>query len=70
MFIAAISSNTGRFSPKRATTLGFAITPRAAATWAESRTAYTSGIGLRQLAHNMNIPAGILARSKRQSWMI
>ena len=40
-----------------------------ASTWAEIRTAYASGIGLRQLARNMNIPAGtVLARSKREEW--
>ena len=38
-------------------------------TWAEIRTAYASGIGLRELARNMGIPAGtILARSKRERW--
>jgi hypothetical protein len=38
-------------------------------TWAEIRTAYASGLGLRQLARNMNIPAGtVLARSKREGW--
>lgn len=37
--------------------------------WAEIRTAYASGIGLRELARNLNIPAGtILARSKREGW--
>ena len=41
----------------------------AATTWAEIRTAYASGIGLRQLARNMGIPAGtVLARSKREGW--
>ena len=40
-----------------------------ASTWAKIRTAYASGIGLRQLARNMNIPAGtVLARSKREGW--
>ena len=40
-----------------------------ASTWAEIRTAYASGIGLRQLARNMDIPAGtVLARSKREGW--
>lgn len=40
-----------------------------AASWAEIRTAYASGIGLRELARNMNIPPGtILARSKREGW--
>jgi hypothetical protein len=37
--------------------------------WAEIRTAYASGIGLRELARNMSIPAGtILARAKREGW--
>ena len=40
-----------------------------ASTWAEIRTAYASGIGLRELARNMGIPAGtVLARSKREGW--
>jgi len=39
------------------------------ATWAEIRTAYASGIGLREIARNMGIPEGtILSRAKRQSW--
>ena len=39
------------------------------ATWAEIRTAYASGIGLREIARNMNIPEGtVLARAKRESW--
>ena len=38
-------------------------------TWAEIRTAHASGIGLREIARNMGIPAGtILARSKREGW--
>ena len=38
-------------------------------TWAEVRTAYASGIGLRELARNLGIPAGtVLARSKREGW--
>jgi hypothetical protein len=38
-------------------------------TWAEIRTAYVSGIGLREIARNMNIPAGtVLARAKREGW--
>src|SRR5436190_8482039 len=38
-------------------------------TWGEIRTAYASGIGLREIARNMNIPAGtILARAKREGW--
>jgi hypothetical protein len=37
--------------------------------WAEIRTAYASGIGLRELGRNMGIPAGtILARAKRAGW--
>jgi hypothetical protein len=38
-------------------------------TWAEIRTAYASGIGLREIARNMNIPEGtVLARAKREGW--
>ena len=38
-------------------------------TWAEIRTAYASGIGLREIARNTGIPAGtILARAKRGGW--
>jgi hypothetical protein len=38
-------------------------------TWAEIRTAYASGIGLREMARNMDIPAGtVLARAKREGW--
>lgn len=38
-------------------------------TWAEIRTACASGIGLRELARNMSIPAGtVLARAKREAW--
>jgi DNA invertase Pin-like site-specific DNA recombinase len=40
-----------------------------ASTWAEIRTAYASGLGLREIARNMGIPAGtVLARSKREGW--
>ena len=40
-----------------------------AATWAEIRTAYASGIGLREIARNMGIPEGtVLARAKREGW--
>ena len=40
-----------------------------ASTWAEIRTAYAGGIGLREIARNMGIPAGtVLARSKREGW--
>jgi hypothetical protein len=35
-------------------------------TWAEIRTAYASGIGLREIARNMGLPEGtVLARAKR-----
>src|SRR5438874_13572379 len=38
-------------------------------TWAEISTAYASGIGLREIARNMGIPAGtVLARAKREGW--
>lgn len=38
-------------------------------TWAEIRTAYASGIGLREIARNMGLPEGtVLARAKRESW--
>jgi hypothetical protein len=38
-------------------------------TWAEIRTACASGIGLREIARNMNIPEGtVLARAKREGW--
>ena len=37
--------------------------------WAEIRTAFASGIGLREMGRNLDIPAGtILARSKREGW--
>jgi hypothetical protein len=37
--------------------------------WEQIKTAYASGIGLREIARNMNIPAGtILARAKRERW--
>ena len=39
------------------------------ATWAEIRTAYASGIGLREIARNMGIPEGtVLAHAKREDW--
>jgi len=39
------------------------------ATWAEIRTAYASGIGLREIARSMGIPAGtILSKAKREGW--
>ena len=38
-------------------------------TWAEIRTAYASGIGLREIARNLNVPEGtVLARAKREGW--
>src|SRR5438093_6988505 len=38
-------------------------------TWAEIRTAYASGISLREIARNMNIPEGtVWARAKREGW--
>jgi hypothetical protein len=41
----------------------------AKSTWAEIRTAYASGIGLREIARNMGIPEGtVLARAKREGW--
>ena len=37
--------------------------------WTEIRTAYASGIGLREMARNMDIPEGtVLARAKRERW--
>ena len=37
--------------------------------WAEIRTAYASGIGLREIARNMKIPEGtVLSRAKREGW--
>ena len=37
--------------------------------WQQIRTAYASGIGLREIARNMNIPEGtVLARAKREAW--
>jgi len=37
--------------------------------WEQIKTAYASGIGLRELGRNMGIPAGtILARAKRERW--
>lgn len=38
-------------------------------TWEQVKTAYAAGIGLRELARNMGIPAGtVLARAKREGW--
>jgi hypothetical protein len=37
--------------------------------WGQVKTAYASGIGLREIARNMGIPAGtVLARAKREGW--
>ncbi len=37
--------------------------------WEQIQTAYASGIGLREIARNMNIPEGtVLARAKREGW--
>jgi len=38
-------------------------------TWEQMKTAYASGIGLREIARNMDIPEGtVLARAKREGW--
>jgi hypothetical protein len=38
-------------------------------TWEQVKTAYASGIGLRELARNTGIPPGtILSRAKREGW--
>ena len=38
-------------------------------TWAEIRTAYASGIGLRELSRNMGIAEGtVLSRANREGW--
>src|SRR5437899_2564417 len=37
--------------------------------WEQIKTAYASGIGLREMARNMGIPAGtVLAGAKRHGW--
>jgi hypothetical protein len=37
--------------------------------WEQIKTAYASGVGLREIARNMGIPAGtVLARAKREGW--
>jgi hypothetical protein len=37
--------------------------------WEQIKTAYASGIGLREIARKMEIPAGtVLARAKREAW--
>jgi hypothetical protein len=41
----------------------------AKSTWAEIRTAYASGIGLRELSRSMGIaPGTVLSRAKREGW--
>ena len=38
-------------------------------TWEQVKTAFASGIGLREIARNMSIPEGtVLARAKREQW--
>jgi hypothetical protein len=38
-------------------------------TWEQVKTAYAGGIGLREIARNMNIPEGtVLSRAKREGW--
>jgi hypothetical protein len=38
-------------------------------TWEQVKTAYASGIGLREIARKMNVPQGtVLARAKREKW--
>jgi hypothetical protein len=38
-------------------------------TWEQVKTAYASGIGLREIDRNMNIAAGtVLSHAKRQGW--
>ena len=38
-------------------------------TWQQIKAAYAAGIGLREIARNMNIPEGtVLARAKREGW--
>ena len=40
-----------------------------AETWEQIKTAFASGVGLRELARSMNIPAGtVLARASRERW--
>jgi hypothetical protein len=37
--------------------------------WEQIKTAYASGLGLREIARNMGIPEGtVLARAKREGW--
>ena len=38
-------------------------------TWEQVKTAFAAGVGLREIARNMNIPAGtVLARANREGW--
>src|SRR6266487_4088137 len=38
-------------------------------TWQQIKAAYAAGIGLREIARNMNVPEGtVLARAKREGW--
>jgi restriction endonuclease Mrr len=38
-------------------------------TWEQVKTAFAAGVGLREIARNMNIPEGtVLARAKREGW--
>jgi hypothetical protein len=38
-------------------------------TWEQIKTAYASGIGLREIARKMNVPEGtVLARAQREGW--
>jgi len=38
-------------------------------TWEQIKTAYASGIGLRELARNAGVPEGtVLSRAKREGW--
>jgi len=38
-------------------------------TWEQIKTAYASGIGLRELASNAGVPEGtVLSRAKREGW--
>jgi hypothetical protein len=37
--------------------------------WQQIKTAYAAGVGLREVARNMNLPAGtVLARAQREGW--
>jgi hypothetical protein len=37
--------------------------------WDQVKTAFAAGVGLREIARNMNIPEGtVLARAKREGW--